>query len=1153
MSSRRHRLNNSHDLNIPEKANRILNIILIVFILIIIRVWYLAVVQYEAKEAEFRKPQRKTVIEPARRATIRDRFNIPLAINKVQYKATILYSQFRQIQQFVWTKDSDGKKIKQYKRREYINSLAKLLGKTLNLDPERLKDLIYSKAAFYYNIPFVIKEDITEQEYYRLKMLEKDWVGLLVQRLPKRTYPQGKVAADIIGYLGAINKQEYEAIIHEMNALQEYVTAIEGGEEPELPVGLNSSSEVRQRLKELQEHAYTVNDYVGKVGIEGQFEEMLRGFHGKKSYYSDARGNFLRELPGSREPTPGTRLLLTISSELQEYAERLLIQNEGVRETSPSHPNPFNPYEQKQPWIKGGAIIAIDPNTGELWAMATHPRFDPNDFIPSGKSEEQVKKNSNINRWFETERYIGQVWDMKRPLERERYDVKQKVFKEEAVDMSWDRYLDFILPEDHPVVRSLASIGTIKNAITLQRSAETLLRISGQSSIYALLQALYPNEEHQSYGKRISNIVKHEIDVALKNNPQTKLLRTQLDKYLHSLKQNYDKALLIDLCRLVVDESRFSESLMNLAGSQSLSQYRDATASIAILEPILKKVACTIYHENQFVPWRQEHEKAFLKEKREQEKIALVRYPKPYIDYIDEQERAMFGQFWHEHRWGIVEALLLENSEVDINIISYVELLKDKQQELETGTLTLYEEKAYITARKILKQLPKQAVRSFLDSLRSFHELNRTLLGKYPHLRKQKGVQLEKHLAAAFYPTYGFGYARSYAFRQAASQGSLFKLVTAYTALSQKYQELEERGSRITKEKLNPLEIIDSIEHRGADLYLGSFLDGTPIPQHYKGGRLVRSQKHSIGKIDIIKAIEESSNPYFSLIAGEYLNDPDSLAKASKKFSYGSRTGVDLPLELHGSIPSDLKENRTGVYSMAIGQHTLVVSPLQASVMVSAFANGGKVLKPKIVYTTVGSEKRLPEYSIETPLKFPYQESLSLVAVDFPLFTVTLRTGQQSLVKTVPTYIKRQIWMPQIIRQMILEGMERITARLFHGGLSSLSSLYRNHPEAIQDCIAVRNCLVGKTSTAEAVETIDMDLSTGKNTFTHVWFGGISFGSEEGDHKTYVFEDERGAPELVVIVYLKFGKFGREAAPVAAQIIQKWREIKKKHKAIQTT
>ncbi|MCP5508715.1 MAG: hypothetical protein H7A37_10540, partial [Chlamydiales bacterium] len=357
------------------------------------RIWDLSVIQYEDKLETAKQPQRRVVMEPAKRATIRDRFNIPLALNKIEYQATILYSHIKEVPSIVWEKDDQGKRVRRFKRREYIKQLSQLLADELTLNAERIEDLIHSKASFYQHVPFVIKEDISEREYYRLKMLEKDWVGIHVRRFPKRHYPQGKVAADIIGYMGAINRAEYDAVVSEIKALEDYLALNDEGEMPEPPAGVRNISDARRRYKELKERAYGLNDYVGKTGIEGSYEEQLRGFHGKKSYYSDAQGNFLRELPGSREPLAGERLLLTISSELQEYAEMLLIQGEAIRTPRVSGTKTIS--KPKDPWIKGGAIVAIDPNNGEVIALASYPRFDPNDFVGSGDPEVNREKQNH--------------------------------------------------------------------------------------------------------------------------------------------------------------------------------------------------------------------------------------------------------------------------------------------------------------------------------------------------------------------------------------------------------------------------------------------------------------------------------------------------------------------------------------------------------------------------------------------------------------------------------------------------------------------------------------------------------------------------------------------------------------------------------------
>jgi len=393
---------NITSLSIPAKANRILNVVLVGMLLIVFRIWHLAVVQYDEKLDESRKPQRRIVMEPAKRATIRDRFNIPMAINKMQYNVAIHYTQIKQIPSITWEMDSTGKKVKRFKRKEYIATLSSLLANELEMDAERIEDLIHAKASFFNQIPFLLKEDISEQQYYNLKMLEKDWPGIGVQHVPKRSYPLGKIGGDILGYMGAINNQEYEAVISEIKALESYLEATDAGEVVPLPEGIGNTDQVRRRLKDLQELSYSVNDSIGKAGIEGRFEKVLRGFRGKKSYYSDARGNFLRELPGSREPIAGKRILLSISSELQEFAEQILIQNEDVRVTRLSHLGQVKRTinADKSPLIKGGAIVAMDPNTGEILAMASIPRLDPNDFIHSGSPEESKSKMlTSINGW----------------------------------------------------------------------------------------------------------------------------------------------------------------------------------------------------------------------------------------------------------------------------------------------------------------------------------------------------------------------------------------------------------------------------------------------------------------------------------------------------------------------------------------------------------------------------------------------------------------------------------------------------------------------------------------------------------------------------------------------------------------------------------
>lgn len=1020
------------------KANVVLNIILAALILIAARIWHLSVIEYDDKLEDSKKSQRKSIALPAKRATIRDRFNLPLAINKTAYRVSVTYSSLRQVPK---------------KRKEYIEALSELLGRELDLDTKRVEDLIYSKAALFYNIPYVLKEELTEKEYYRLLMLEKDWPGLSVQRYAKREYPKGKSASDIIGYMGAISRPAFEMNIRELKALESYLTHWENGEDPPLPEGYESPLEVRKRYKDLKEFAYTSQDYVGRSGIENLFEERLRGYQGKKNYYSDSKGNYLKELPGARSPIPGKRILLTISSELQEYAETLLAQNEEVRiAKSQGHGRKIK--NKKQPWIKGGAIIAIDPKTGEVIALATYPRFDPNDFIQSNKA--------NIHQWFEDEAYIADLWNQKRPLTRERFDVHSGTFYDEEQWLTWDNYLNFLLPKDHPIIEWFDSHGTLQEVIDVQNEELTFL-----------------------------------------DTPYTKLL-------------------FLDCCQLAVNHESFSNELLAYVGDQKIAIYKDAASAFVILHEHIKAMAKTLFHDHVFLKWREKNEKEFLKAKRLEEKELKI-YPKPYLDYLDEKENALFQKFWDKVRLDLCLALLQGESPSN----PFTNYFADLHNEVVSGAHPEAPwREAYKTLESALQGLPTHLAKEYLGTLRSYEDLNRPLKGTYRSLRSGKNPQLEKHLAAAFYPTWGFGYGRSQGYRQSSTQGSIFKLITAYAALTQQ------------SGLANPLEITDDTFKSGNQTYVGYTAGGKPIPQVYKGGRLPRSATSHLGKMDLLRAIETSSNPYFSLLAGDVLQSPEDLALLAEEFGYGAKTGIDLPGEISGKIPTDLSKNKTGLYATAIGQHTLVVTPLQTALFLASIANGGDILKPQVIKALIGVDPDREEEWLKTDPNSEEQKLLYALGIDFRLFDENRTLQKKNLIERSPKTVRWHIDMPSNIRNFLLEGMRRVVLRTQAESLIPLSRLYVNHPEAISDYVDLKNQLIGKTSTSESMERIDFDEEEGTNLYTHLWFGGISFERDV----TPAFEN----PELVVVVYLRYGGFGKEAAPLAAQIVKKWREIKTK-------
>ena len=131
-----------------------------------------------------------------------------------------------------------------------------------------------------------------------------------------RAYPYGSLGAHVLGYTSPITAEEFDR---------------------------------------LEAKGYRMQDRIGRSGIENAFERHLRGDWGGQQLEVNAAGQVQRVL-GDKQAKPGKDLRLTIDLELQKAAERALA---GVRK---------------------GAIVAMDPQTGAIRAMASRPNFDPNIF-----------------------------------------------------------------------------------------------------------------------------------------------------------------------------------------------------------------------------------------------------------------------------------------------------------------------------------------------------------------------------------------------------------------------------------------------------------------------------------------------------------------------------------------------------------------------------------------------------------------------------------------------------------------------------------------------------------------------------------------------------------------------------------------------------
>jgi penicillin-binding protein 2 len=187
--------------------------------------------------------------------------------------------------------------------------------------------------------PIVLKEELTTADLAFVDSHRDFFPELLVIQAQSRLYPQNGMLAHVIGYTGEISEEE---------------------------------------LDDPQFAKYDPGQVIGKFGIERQYNDWLTGVDGQRQTVVDNRG-VVRQVLATKPYTPGKDLQLTIDLDLQSVAE--LSMDSGLEELHVDH--------------KNGAVVALDPNTGEVLAMVSRPAFDPNRFAGRIKTKDWKEINGN--------------------------------------------------------------------------------------------------------------------------------------------------------------------------------------------------------------------------------------------------------------------------------------------------------------------------------------------------------------------------------------------------------------------------------------------------------------------------------------------------------------------------------------------------------------------------------------------------------------------------------------------------------------------------------------------------------------------------------------------------------------------------------------
>ncbi|SAK45210.1 penicillin-binding protein [Caballeronia temeraria] len=198
-------------------------------------------------------------------------------------------------------------------------------------DRRRFKKLLEDSKNFE-SLP--IRTRLTDEEVAKFTAQRFRFPGVEVRARLFRQYPLGTTAAHVIGYIGRISQRDQERIDDASDANDE------------------SSDHYDPRL---DANNYKGTDYVGKIGVEQSYETELHGLTGFEEVEVTAGGRPVRTMSRT-QATPGNNLQLSLDIGLQQVAEQAFAG-------------------------KRGALVAIEPSTGDVLAFVSAPSFDPNSFV----------------------------------------------------------------------------------------------------------------------------------------------------------------------------------------------------------------------------------------------------------------------------------------------------------------------------------------------------------------------------------------------------------------------------------------------------------------------------------------------------------------------------------------------------------------------------------------------------------------------------------------------------------------------------------------------------------------------------------------------------------------------------------------------------
>lgn len=301
-------------------------IVLIMLSALLVRLWTMQVLQGESYAAQAENNRVREISLDAPRGRIYDRNGVPLVVNRAALAVSVDPSDDDVRSLLIRAQNSDTSDDPT--KRELEEEFG-LLGELLDMTPSDIWEKV-SDTRVEALRPRVVAVDVPIDVVSQLAERQTEFPAVEVDEIAVREYPQGELAAHLLGYTGEISETE---------------------------------------LADSDESAgYELGDIVGKTGVEAAYENVLQGDKGWRRIEVDASGQAQRVV-SEQSPVPGRDIALTIDIEVQRIAEKALA--DAITEA----------HRQDFPDAKAGAAVVLDVKTGEVIAMASAPTYDPSIFL----------------------------------------------------------------------------------------------------------------------------------------------------------------------------------------------------------------------------------------------------------------------------------------------------------------------------------------------------------------------------------------------------------------------------------------------------------------------------------------------------------------------------------------------------------------------------------------------------------------------------------------------------------------------------------------------------------------------------------------------------------------------------------------------------